>query len=330
MINIYIFLWRGDILFDYGCYGFLVFVFRLWEPKKLLMAAGLCFILMLARENRDLYKDKTMIAKGEAVEKIDTLTTKLTDDQKEVMGEMQEFREKFTMPSKIKRMEKTNRKVTGTYGEVYTNRTDAYLSSLITYTYMSVWDVISFMLLGMAFFKMGILTGKASIKLYTIMCVAGLGLGLLVSYYQLQPYINTHFNYFEYLKQTPVSFYEVGRLLRSLGFLGLLMLLYRSGVFNWFFAIMRPVGQMAFTNYLSQSIFCAVIFYGIGFGLFGKLQRYEAYTVVLSIWLFQIIFSNIWMRYFLYGPFEWLWRSLTYWKKQPFKRSNNDAIKSPA
>jgi uncharacterized protein len=47
LINIYIFLWRGDILFDYGCYGFLVFVFRLWEPKKLLMAAGFCFVLML-------------------------------------------------------------------------------------------------------------------------------------------------------------------------------------------------------------------------------------------------------------------------------------------
>jgi uncharacterized protein len=48
------------------------------------------------------------------------------------------------------------------------------------------------------------------------------------------------------------------------------------------------------------------------------LQRYEIYLVVLGIWFFQIIFCNVWMRYFLFGPFEWVWRSLTYWKKQAF------------
>ena len=77
---------------------------------------------------------------------------------------------------------------------------------------------------------------------------------------------------------------------------------------------------MAFTNYLMQSIFCATIFYGFGFGLYGKLERYEQYYVVGAIWLFQIIFSNIWLQYYRFGPFEWVWRSLTYWKKQPMKR----------
>ena len=321
LVNIYVFLWRGDILFDYGCYGFLMLVFRLWQPKKLLIAAGVCFLLMLARENRDLYLEKRTIARGEAVASMDTTITKLTAEQKEYFGAMQEIKEKSEPANRIKRMERGNRLMTGSYGNLYDYRTDAYLSQMIFYTYFSIWDVLLFMFIGMAFFKMGILTGKASTTLYAVFCVAGLGLGLLASYYQLRPHIDTQFNNFNYIKKVTVSFYELGRTLRTIGIFGLLMLMYKSGIFNWFFKLMRPVGQMAFTNYLTQSIAGAIIFYGVGFSLFGKLQRYEVYTIVLCIWLVQIIWSHIWLRYFQYGPFEWVWRQLTYWKKLPIKKA---------
>jgi len=82
--------------------------------------------------------------------------------------------------------------------------------------------------------------------------------------------------------------------------------------------VFAPVGQMAFTNYLLQSIITSIIFYGMGW--FAALQRYQLYYVVGGIWLFQIVFSNIWLRYFSIGPLEWVWRSLTYWKKQPIKK----------
>ena len=98
------------------------------------------------------------------------------------------------------------------------------------------------------------------------------------------------------------------------------MLLFKSGIFKWFFKLMRPVGQMAFTNYLTQSIACAIIFYGLGFGLYGQLERYQAYLVVLAIWIVQIVWSHIWLHYFQYGPFEWIWRQLTYWKKLPLRK----------
>jgi uncharacterized protein len=100
------------------------------------------------------------------------------------------------------------------------------------------------------------------------------------------------------------------------------MLLYKSGLFKWLFAILRPVGQMAFTNYLMQSLMCALFFYGIGFGMYGKLARHEIYYVLAAVWAIQIIYSNIWLHYFRFGPLEWLWRSLTYWKKQPFRKNN--------
>jgi uncharacterized protein len=98
------------------------------------------------------------------------------------------------------------------------------------------------------------------------------------------------------------------------------MLMYKSGWFKWMFALMRPVGQMAFTNYLMQSVICGIIFMGIGFGLFGKLEYHQLFYVVAAVWLLEIIWSHIWLRYFRFGPMEWLWRSLTYWKRQPIKK----------
>ena len=67
---------------------------------------------------------------------------------------------------------------------------------------------------------------------------------------------------------------------------------------------------------------CGFIFYGIGFGYFGRLQRYELYYVVGGVWIFQIIVSHIWLRYYRFGPMEWIWRSLTYWQLQPFKKTS--------
>jgi uncharacterized protein len=157
-------------------------------------------------------------------------------------------------------------------------------------------------------------------KVYAWMCVVGLSLGLALSYWRVQLKIDYHFNWFEYAKHVPFSFSELTRTPRALGLLGLIMLLHKSGWFNGFLAIFRPVGQMAFTNYLGQSLICGILFNGYGFALFGKLQRYEIYLVVAAVWAFQIIFCNIWMHFFLYGPLEWAWRSLTYWKRQPFVR----------
>ena len=77
---------------------------------------------------------------------------------------------------------------------------------------------------------------------------------------------------------------------------------------------------MALTNYVMHSVICAFVFTGIGFSLYGKLERHQLYYVVLGIWLFQLITSPIWLKYFRFGPLEWLWRTLTYGKLQRFRR----------
>jgi uncharacterized protein len=321
LFDVFILLWWGDILLDYACLGMVMYSFRKLSAKGLLIGAACCFIFMLARENRDLYQDKKTIHRGEMVAAMDTSKAKLTDIQKEQFGAMTEFKEKNTHESKLKRFEKAIHKTNESYEMLYEYRTGVYVNSLVRYLFFGIWDVLLFMFLGMAFFKMGILTGQASTKVYAWMCILGLGLGLTLSYFRLQPMIATRFNWFDYTKKVSFEFYELSRTFRSIGILGLIMLLYKSGWFKWLFALMRPVGQMAFTNYLMQSLLCGLYFYGVvGFGKYGQLERHEIYYVVGAVWAIQIAWSHLWLHYFRFGPLEWAWRSLTYWKKQPFRK----------
>lgn len=324
LFDVFVLLWLGDILLDYAILGMIMFAFRNLPPKKLLIGAAFCFIFMMARENRNLYQDKVTIHLGEKIAVIDTSKTKLSLLQKEELGATQEFKENSTIESKKKKAQKNIIKHTGSYKNLYEYRTNSWVDSLIPYLFYGLWDVLLFMFLGMAFFKMGILTGQASVKTYVWMTVIGLGLGLTISYFRLQQMVDANFNMYEYTKQTSFSSYELSRTFRSIGLLGLIMLLYKSGWFKWLFALLRPVGQMAFTNYLMQSLLCGLFFYGIGFGMFGQLARHEIYYVVAAVWLIQIIYSNIWLRYFRFGPLEWAWRSLTYWKAQPFRKEKQN------
>jgi uncharacterized protein len=82
---------------------------------------------------------------------------------------------------------------------------------------------------------------------------------------------------------------------------------------------------MAFTNYILQSVICTTIFYGHGFGLFGNVERVGQIGVVAAVWIAELALSYLWLQRFRFGPLEWLWRSLTYWRVQPMGRTDESA-----
>lgn len=87
------------------------------------------------------------------------------------------------------------------------------------------------------------------------------------------------------------------------------------------------MGQMALTNYILTSILCVFYFYGYGLKQYGRLEFFQLYYVVDAVWIVLLGFSTVWLRYFQFGPLEWLWRSLTYWKRQPFRRQRAVSMK---
>ena len=320
LFNAFVLLWFWDILFQYAICGMILFAFRRLSPKHLIIAAILCLFIQTARDHVLYSRDKKIIATGEMLSKKDTSTIKFSADEKEKFGAWTTMKEKSSVEGKKKQMEKSLRKVRGNYTDFYEYQSERSFHGEVEYTYNGIWDILIFMFLGMALYKNGILLGNGSVKVYWAMCIGGLGLGVLLTWYRLQPLIQFNFDNYQYIKQVPLQLYEVARTVRSVGILGLIMLLYKSGLFKWFFALMRPVGQMAFTNYLMQSLLVGLFFYGIGFGMFGKLQLYQIYYVVAGTWLLQIVWSHTWLKFFRFGPLEWAWRSLTYWQRQPFKK----------
>ena len=112
-----------------------------------------------------------------------------------------------------------------------------------------------------------------------------------------------------------------GSLFMVCAYIGAIMLVVRLLKNPRILAPLAATGRMAFTNYILQTIICTTLFYGHGFGLFGSVERTGQIGIVLGIWIFEIALSQLWLKNFRFGPLEWLWRSLTYWKFQPIKRS---------
>jgi uncharacterized protein len=144
----------------------------------------------------------------------------------------------------------------------------------------------------------------------------GYGIGLPLLVLDALQLIHHKFNS-EYLLGGGVFYNAFGSVIVALGHVGLIMLIVQSGSLEWLTRRLAAVGRMALSNYLTHSIVCTTLFYGYGFGLFGRINRTGLSAIVLAIWVFQLWISPLWLARFRFGPAEWLWRSLTYWKLQP-------------
>jgi len=179
----------------------------------------------------------------------------------------------------------------------------------------------------MALYRLGVLTGAASTRTYLLMVLIGYGLGLAVNLYETSTLERAGFAVDALIRSYLT--YDLGRAPMTLGHIGLIALLCRVSALRAVTRTLAAAGQMALTNYLAQSIICLFVFTGAGFALFGELERYQLYYVVAAIWMTQLVWSPLWLARFRFGPAEWLWRSLTYWRKQPLLRqvrAENDPV----
>jgi uncharacterized protein len=322
LFNGFILLWPGDILYTYAIAGLVLFPFRNLSVKGLVISALVVLAIVTARENQDLYAKRAVMQKGEIAISLENKKVTLTEKQLEDLIAWKEFKSRENTDTLQKEAKKFIIKIHGSYPEVFDLIKNENIRVQTTEFYMTgIWDALLFMFLGMALLKAGILTGNKPYYVYALFTVIGWSVALLLNYMNLKSYLDLNFDPIKFLRGSFISYYEIRRVFHSLGILGLLLLLYKSDVISWFFKLMAPVGRMAFTNYLMQSAICAFIFLEYGLGMYGQLERYQTYLyIVMPIWTFQIIFSNLWLHFFKAGPFEWLWRSLTYWEFQPFKK----------
>ena len=189
------------------------------------------------------------------------------------------------------------------------------------FLFFGLWRVGGLMLLGMGLYRMGIFSAKRTVGTYLAMTIIGFLVGISIIYTGYQRNVEANFA-FESSSMTSINalFNYVGSLFVALAWVGLVMLVVKAGALSWLTKALSAVGQMALTNYLMQSIICTTIFYGHGFGLFGKFDYVQQMYVVFGVLIVELIWSPWWLKRYRFGPFEWLWRSLTYWRRQPMKR----------
>lgn len=309
LINSYIFLWDGDILFYYGVTGLILYFFSNLSPRILILCAA---VAMAAQTSATIYEYSNYHEVQQAAEvarQAQHDATTLTPAEHAALTEYLSIQQEFK-PSHLQLqylIEAVRESYTSAFHYVAQR---AFFVQTSFFFRHGFGDVFSFMLLGMALLKMGVLTGAAPRRAYAWMAVVGYTLGLTVNAFETVSYERSGFSV-DVLMRSYLT-YDLGRLPMTLGHVGAIMLIHRYGVLVKTQQVFAAVGRMALTNYLAQSVICMFLFTGAGLALYGQLERHELYYIVLAIWLAQLLWSPLWLSRFQFGPAEWVWRKMTY------------------
>jgi uncharacterized protein len=179
------------------------------------------------------------------------------------------------------------------------------------------WQMSGLMLMGMALFKLGVLSAERSRTSYRALASCGFGVGVLLISLGLWRSFATKWDPLDYAMVSDQLRYW-GNFLVALGWLALVMLLCQRG---WALRPVAAVGRMALSNYLLQSVICTTIFYGHGLGLFGEVDRAGQLAIVLAVWAFQLLVSTAWLGFFALGPVEWVLRWFVFGRRPRLLRS---------
>ncbi|MCH6198251.1 DUF418 domain-containing protein [Aquiflexum sp. LQ15W] len=313
LVHGYLLLWRGEILFEYALMGYFVYSFRRISPKYLVMISVFLFSIGTLWNYVDYRKDVAMM---DQVALAETYKVEETPLSKETKDALSRWEQKLYDRSQ-EFIDFENESMRKGYVDVvfFLAPVNTYFNTYFSYRY-DLWDILPMMLLGIALFKWKILSTEKSYGFYGLMVLFGYGIGLLVNYNEITSIIASDFSYVGFSKSNIT--YDLGRIPVAMGHIGMIMVFSKLPAFEWLKHSLAAVGKMALTNYLMHSVICMFVFTGVGFGLFGKLQRFELLYVVFSIWIFQMILSPIWLKYFHFGPIEWMWRRLSYLQNPPF------------
>jgi uncharacterized protein len=288
-------IWNGDILVPYALCGILV----LWWVRRLSAAVLFASAAVVLLVGAVLSAGHAMSwdSMSEAAQQEERLMYMPTPDQ--LRAEVDILR--------------------SGYADVVAYRAPlVFMFQTFVFAVFFFWRCSGMMLLGMALYKVGFLDGRlpagAYAKAAAVCLPAGLGLAAYGAWALDQSvYVVPGRLMLDLWNYT-------GAILASVGYAAALILLVKRGALAGLRRSLAAVGQMALTNYLLQSIITAVLFLGWGAGLAGTLDYGGQLLVVLAIWIAQLLWSPVWLARFRFGPAEWLWRSLTYWQRQPFRQ----------
>lgn len=317
MVHAYL-IWYGDILVTYALCGLIPYPLRKRSPRTLIIIG---VILLLVPPILTSLFGKAMESTRDQATEIAALVesgAEITSEQETVQNEWENTRKRMA-PTPEDLTEQIDA-MRGDYGAILDHQIpQAVIIQIFTLFMYGLWRVVGLMLIGMALMKLGVLSAKRSPSFYRRTMAIGYGLGLPLSGYGAWSLIEHDFDPIHaFLFGSHVTY--VASLLVALGHIALVMWLCQSDRLSGLRARLAAIGRAALSNYLLHSVVMTAIFYGWGIGLFGHLSRFALMGFVVAMWLLQLAISKPWLERYRFGPMEWLWRSLTYWRRQPMRR----------
>ena len=287
-------IWHGDILVAYALCGLLLYPLRNARPRFLLIAGG-CMVAVVVALWLTLGLSLPYWPEAERA----ALEADWSPPPSELAAETAAFRGGWLdqMPYRA--------------GEALGLQTEVFLVYFL-------WRAGGLMLVGMALYRLGVLSASRSSAFYRRTAVVGLAAGLPLAAAGIAYNVNAGFSVERSMFQGTLFNY-VGSLGVFLGYLALVLLAVRSDRLPRLQRRLAATGRMALTNYIAQSVLCGLFFYGHGLGMFGRIGGVGQAVVVGVVWGVQLAWSLWWLRRFRFGPLEWLWRTLTYMRRQPFR-----------
>ncbi|MBL8229920.1 MAG: DUF418 domain-containing protein [Bryobacterales bacterium] len=311
-------IWYGDILYAYGVVGLLLFPFRKASARALIITGVIVLALHSMQGAGGMFAIGEMKQTAEKAAKAEKAGQKLTEEEKSAAKDWAALQELFS-PTK-EAVEKEIKAHREGWVSALKHRAGMSAQFQTSMFFQFVFlDVFGMLILGMGLAKAGVFDAALSYRAYAWMIAVGLGIGVPLNYWAASKWAASNYGIPEFLGYI-ASTADPGRFLVAAAYVGAIMILCKAGVLGWIRMLLGSVGRMALTNYLLTSIVLTFVFDGWGLGLFAKYERHQLIWFVLGMWAINLVLSPIWLRYFRFGPAEWAWRSLTYWRRQPLRR----------
>jgi uncharacterized protein len=295
-------LWPGDILLWYGLLGLLMMLFRKVSDKGLIKwAIGLLLVPVLITVFSVLMIKLAMMFPESA-----GAVKQAFEDQESSM---------VAMVDKALQVYST-----GSFSEIINIRLEEY-AILLPAVFFFYPNVLAMFLVGQYAARKGFLVDvEKHRRFFKKLIWIGILVGVPANVVHGILAMNIPVNEMGWLSVLSYFLASFGGPLLTLGYVSAIALLFNKKVLDKLWLWLSPVGRMALTNYLLHSIIAVFLFHSYGLGLYGEVSIWQGIVLTLVIFALQIPFSNIWLKYFRFGPFEWLWRSLTYLKWQAMKK----------
>lgn len=293
-------VWNGDILVVYALVGLLLFLFRNARPRTLLIWAAVLFAIPLALGlSNALIGVVAAVAMGPALGAFNVAATL----------------------NQINRLA-IETYARGSWGQIFVWRAVEWLVMMLSSLLNAGPHILGLFVLGMYAGKTRLFSDlHAHQTFFRKSLLYGLGVGVPANLLIALARSSVNGNLLSPLLLLTQPLLLVTGPLLTAGYVGAFAALARRPAIHRLLRPLAAAGRMALSNYLMQSIVCTTLFYSYGLGLFGQVGAFAGLALTFGLWSVQLIVSWLWLRAFRFGPLEWLWRSLTYGRRQPMRRN---------